>query len=388
MNYILFDGPEREDLLPLTFTKPVAEMRIGILTLREKWERYTGKTSTLTQDYLQEKWPIRLAEKNLFINPAFLPNDDLWNRINGLQTGEGLWCNGRIVAYASGKPVEDFKKMKAVELEEEPMSIAHPWDIFEKNFEAIEADFKVLTKGRKSAPIPDSFYVVNREQIFVEEGARLYSGSLNAENGPIYIGKDAEIREGAHIRGPFSLGEGGRVQMGCKVYEGTTVGPHCVIGGEVKNAVLFGYSNKGHEGYLGNSVIGEWCNLGADTNNSNLKNNYSEVRLWSYAQERFAHTGLQKCGLIMGDHSKSAINTMFNTGTVTGVSANVFGAGFPRNFIPSFSWGGKDKLRTYQLKSAFETAEEVMRLAGRSFDEVEQRILEAVFAITEGYRRF
>src|SRR5690606_7840722 len=248
-------------------------------------------------------------------------------------------------------------------------------DIFSKNTLAIQADFDLLTKGRQSAAIPDSVFCINRKNIFVEEGARLNFASLNASDGPIYIGKNAEIMEGCTIRGPFALCDSSTLKMQTKIYGGTSIGPHSKVGGEVNNSVIFGYSNKAHDGFLGNSVIGEWCNLGADTNNSNLKNNYAEVKLWDYEKEGFANTGLQFCGLMMGDHSKCGINTMFNTGTVVGVSANIFGSGFPRNFIPSFSWGGSGGFTTYNTEKAFEVAKVVMSRRNIEFSDLDAKIL-------------
>ena len=229
--------------------------------------------------------------------------------------------------------------------------------------------------------------VISPENIFIEEGAKLEFVTLNASTGPIYIGKNAEIMEGSVIRGPFALCEEAQVKLASKVYGATTVGPYCRIGGEVNNSVLFGYSNKGHEGFLGNSVLGEWCNIGADSNNSNLKNNYEEVKLWSYETEGFEKTGLQFCGLMMGDHSKCGINTMFNTGTVVGVSTNIFGSGFPRNFVPSFSWGGASGFTTYITKKAFETARIAMARRHVDFDEQEAKILEHVFEETKKWRK-
>ena len=263
----------------------------------------------------------------------------------------------------------------------------YEWDIFSKNGEAIQEDFNLITKDRKSQPIPEMVVAFHSENIFIEEGAKLPYCSLNATNGPIYIGKDSEIMEGSVIRGPFALCEHATVKLATKIYGATTIGPHSKVGGEVNNSVIFGYSNKGHDGFLGNSVLGEWCNLGADTNNSNLKNNYAEVRLWDYQTEGFAKTGLQFCGLMMGDHSKCGINTMFNTGTVVGVSANIFGSGFPRNFVPSFSWGGSKGFVTYLTKKAFEVSKVVMSRREIEFTEDDKAILEHIFEETKKFRR-
>ncbi len=283
--------------------------------------------------------------------------------------------------------MSDFSKFDAIEFEGDILKIEHTWDIFSKNGEAIADDYKLLTEGRQSEPIPSNVNVINPEHIFIEKGAKLNFVTLNASNGPIYIGKDSEIMEGSVIRGPFALCDNATIKLGSKIYGPTTFGPYCKVGGEVNNSVLFGYSNKGHDGFLGNSVLGEWCNLGADTNNSNLKNNYAEVRLWDYQTGGFAKTGLQFCGLMMGDHSKCGINTMFNTGTVVGVSANIFGSGFPRNFVPSFSWGGSKGFVTYKTNKAFEVAEVVMARRNEAFTAMDKAILEHVFELTKSYRR-
>lgn len=390
MNYILFDGTVRNALLPFTFTRPVADIRVGILTIREKWEKYLGSTTTsLTEEYLSEKFPMVELEENVMINASFLPNDVLSELVSNLEPNQAIFKGEEVIAFFTQDSQEevDFDAYDIIEYSEDCITIEHTWDIFQKNDIAIREDFELLTEDRKSQPIPKSVNVIAPENIFIEEGAKLEFVTLNASSGPIYIGKNAEIMEGSVIRGPFALCESGRVKLATKVYGATTVGPHAVIGGEVSNSVLFGYSNKGHDGFLGNSVLGEWCNIGADSNNSNLKNNYEEVKLWSYETEGFAKTGLQFCGLMMGDHSKCGINTMFNTGTVVGVSSNIFGSGFPRNFVPSFSWGGASGFTTYITKKAFETARLVMMRRNVEFDEKESRILEHVFEETKKWRK-
>ena len=388
MNYILFDGEHRDALLPFTYTRPVSEIRIGILTIREKWELFLGSTTTtVTEDYLSEKYPMVEMEQNIMINASYTPNEALVHQIKNLKENQAVYDGDIMVAFFSLEDqVIDIDTLDVFQCEGELLKVETTWDIFSKNAAAIKADFKLLTDNRISAPIPEQTVAFNPEAIFIEEGAQLPLCVLNATNGPIYIGKDAEIMEGSMIRGPFALCEGSILKMGTKIYGPTTVGPHSKVGGEVNNSVFFGYSNKGHDGYLGNSVIGEWCNLGADTNNSNLKNNYSEVRLWSYETENFAKTGLQYCGLMMGDHSKCGINTMFNTGTVVGVSANIFGSGFPRNFIPSFSWGGAKGFTTFLTSKAFEVATEVMKRRGHEFSSQESAILEQVFELSAVYR--
>ncbi len=389
MNYILFDGPHRNALLPFTFTRPVADIRVGILTIREKWEKYLGyTTTTITEEYLSDKWPMVEMENNVMINASFLPNDILVEMVKNLEVNQAIFQDEEVVAFYAKEGEEvDFDSFEVIEFTNECIKIENTWDIFQKNDVAIREDFELLTEDRYSQPIPKSVNVLSPEHIFIEEGAKLEFVTLNASTGPIYIGKNAEIMEGSVIRGPFALCESGRVKLATKVYGATTVGPHSVIGGEVNNSVLFAYSNKGHDGFLGNAVLGEWCNIGADSNNSNLKNNYEEVKLWSYETENFAKTGLQFCGLMMGDHSKCGINTMFNTGTVVGVSTNIFGAGFPRNFVPSFSWGGASGFTTYLTKKAFDTAKIVMARRNVEFSEEDAKILEHVFEETKKYRK-
>ncbi|MHB1146532.1 MAG: GlmU family protein [Lutibacter sp.] len=391
MNYILFDGTVRNSLLPLTFTKPVADIRIGILTIREKWETYLGfTTTTLTEDYLEEKFPMVEMEQNVMINASFLPTLSLAEIIMELKENQAIFKDEEVIAFFTTDSQEtvDFDNYEQIEFESDLLQIKNTWDLFSLNEKALKADFELITEGRISQPIPEDVRFINKENIFIEEGAEILFSVLNASNGPIYIGKDTLVMEGSLIRGPFALGEHSVVKMGAKIYGATTIGPYCTVGGEINNSILSGYSNKGHDGFLGNSVLGEWCNIGADSNNSNLKNNYSEVRLWNYETENFAKTGLQFCGLIMGDHSKCGINTMFNTGTVIGVSANIYGSNFPRNFIPSFSWGGAAGFSTYQLDKVYETAVLVMKRREVDFDEKEQRILEHIFEITKKYRNF
>ncbi|HEY4616811.1 MAG TPA: GlmU family protein [Flavobacterium sp.] len=390
MNYILFDGPARNALLPFTFTRPVADILIGIMTIRQKWEMHLGSTTTtLTEEYLSDKFPMVELEDNVMINASFLPNAVLAEMIGNLEPNQVIFKGEEVVAFYTQEDQEevDFDSYEIIEYNEDCLTVQNTWDIFSKNDAAIREDFEFLTEGRKSQPIPKSVNVIAPENIFIEEGAKLEYVTLNASTGPIYIGKDSEIMEGSVIRGPFALCEGAVVKMAAKIYGATTVGPHSRIGGEVNNSVISAYSNKGHDGFLGNSVLGEWCNIGADSNNSNLKNNYEEVKLWSYETEGFAKTGLQFCGLMMGDHSKCGINTMFNTGTVIGVSANIFGSGFPRNFVPSFSWGGAAGFSTYITKKAFETARLVMSRRNVDFDEKEAAILEHVFEETKKWRK-
>ena len=391
MNYILFDGETRNSLLPFTYTRPVAEIRIGILTLREKWEKHLGlTTTTITEEYLEAKYPMVEMEENIMINASFLPTKELVAQIKNLKANEAIFKGDDVIAFFTTDSQEEinFEAYHQYDFDEELLQVKNTWDIFSMNDKAIQQDFDLLTEARTSQPIPAGVQAVNPENIFIEEGAKLTFATLNATDGPIYIGENAEIMEGVVVRGALAMCENSVLKLGAKVYGATTIGPFCKVGGEVNNSVLFGYSSKGHDGFLGNSVIGEWCNLGADTNNSNLKNNYAPVKLWDYNTGRFAKTGLQFCGLMMGDHSKCGINTMFNTGTVIGVSVNIFGSGFPRNFVPSFSWGGASGFTEYKTNKVFEVAKVVMQRRGITFDVKDQAILEHVFAATSSYRNY
>lgn len=388
MNYILFGDQIRNELKPITFTRPIADILFGITTIREKWEWYLQcKTSTLTDEYLNEKYPLVKENENILINSSICPDDILIDEIKKLKPNQVLVQNELIIAFylkaedLDGLDLENTENVENIETKSNLLRIANLWDIFVKNDIAIRNDFERLTKNRKSQPISNTNRVIGN-QVFIEEGAKVECAILNSTTGPIYIGKDAEIMEGVTIRGPFALGEHAVVKMNAKIYGATTIGNYSKVGGEINNSVVFAYSNKAHDGFLGNSVIGEWCNLGADTNNSNLKNNYENVKLWNYAQHTFIDTELQFCGLIMGDHSKCGINTMFNTGTVVGVSANIFGAGFQRNFIPSFSWGGTGGFITYELNKAIETARKVYQRREIEFSKLDEKIMKHVFELT------
>jgi len=391
MNYILFDGDVRNSLLPFTYTRPVADIRVGILTIREKWEKYLGlTTTTITEEYLEEKYPMVELSENVLINASFCPTKSLVEKVKNLSKNEAIFKGEDVIAFFTSDSQEEvnFDDYRQIEFDEALLQIKNTWDIFSLNDKAIQEDFDLITEGRKSQPIPEGTRYLRKENIFIEEGAEIIFATLNASKGPIYIGKDTEIMEGSVVRGPFAMCEHSVLKLNTKIYGATTLGPYCKVGGEVNNSVLMGYSNKGHDGFLGNSVLGEWCNLGADTNNSNLKNNYTEVKLWNYETGRFAKTGLQFCGLMMGDHSKCGINTMFNTGTVIGVSANVFGSGFPRNFIPSYSWGGASGFTEYKTNKVFEVAEVVMQRRNLVFDDKDQKILTHVFEETKKYRNY
>jgi UDP-N-acetylglucosamine diphosphorylase/glucosamine-1-phosphate N-acetyltransferase len=388
---LLFDDPAiRGSLLPFTFTRPIADIRVGILKISEKWERLSGtKTYFLTQEYLQKKFP-RATEKALAVNGAWLPDASAWRIVSSLKESEALFFGKTPLAGYIGETEKNLSVLSEktiIQLEKEPVLLQKTWQIFQFNGAEIKKDFSLITSDRTSQPLNDPYTkVYGADQIFIEEGAKIKAAVLNAEGGPIYIGKNTEIQEGALIRGPFALCEGSTVNMGAKLRGDTTVGPFSKVGGEISNSVIFGFSNKGHEGFLGNSVLGEWCNLGADTNTSNLKNNYAPVKLWDYTKGGFSNTGLQFCGLMMGDHSKCGINTMFNTGTVVGVGANIFGDGFPRNFIPSFSWGGAAGFSTFTMPKFEETAKAVFGRRGLEWTSIEKEILEKVFDLTKSYR--
>lgn len=392
MNYILFDDNTWQNLLPLTFTKPVSEIRIGIFTITEKWETYlSGKLTFQTQEYLSSKYKAVYTNNAVFINGKICPTPELLSQINDLEFNKGIKKGNTLIAFrsnlASALNIEDALS-SSVETDINFLSVENTWDIFSKNGEAIKQDFELLTRGRTSQALSSSNTVIgDAKAIFLEEGAIIEAAILNTKSGPIYIGKDAEIMEGSVVRGPFALCEHSALKLSTKVYGPTTIGPHSKVGGEVNNSVVFGYSNKAHDGFLGNSVIGEWCNLGADTNNSNLKNNYGNVKLYNYAQQKMVDTGLQFCGLTMGDHSKCGINTMFNTGTVVGVGANIFGGGFPPTHIPSFSWGGAEGMEDYQFDKMIETANRVYARRSISMSTEEKQVLQTVFDKTKKDRK-
>ena len=386
MRLVFADDRERGHLFPFTFTRPVADLRCGILTLREKWELVLGSapesSGYLTVDYLRRQYPVPANGPSMIINGALFPDADLVKSIRDLEPGTMLVHGNRVLALnsmgfdMSNTPViDEIVGLHQVEYTGAPVFLNRIWDLFRLNDQALRADYELLTKGRESQPFSSSNRIVNPENVFVEPGARVECAMINASTGPVYIGRNAEVMEGAMIRGAFALCQDAVLKMGAKVYGATTIGPGCKVGGEVSNSVMMGNSNKAHDGFLGNSVIGEWCNLGADTNNSNLKNNYSEVRVWNYPASDYVPTGLQFCGLFMGDHSKCSINTMFNTGTVVGVFSNIFGAGFPPKHLPSFSWGSDGKGEVFLVTKAIELAERVMSRRGQTLTDAQKDII-------------
>lgn len=397
LNIILFDAVEvRENLLPMTFTRPVADLRVGILTIREKWERVLdGSYSYLTVDYLQEKFPVNDADENLFVAGNICPTTDLVAKIKMLNVGDVLISSqGEIIAFRGG--LKDFSSRnfaREIECDDDCLTIKMLYDIFMENHRGIVEDFALLTHGRASQSLSDTNTVIGNPvdangnpMIFIEEGAVVEGAMLNVKNGPIYVGRNAEVMEGSCLRGPIALCEHAVVNMGTRMYGATTLGPYCKVGGEVNNVVMMGYSNKAHDGFLGNAVIGEWCNIGGGSTASNLKNDYTEIKLWNYPAHRFLRTGLQFCGLIMGDHSKSGINCMFNTATVLGVGVNIHGAGFPRNFVASFSEGSASGFTDVPLTKFFDIARRMMARRGLTLSEIDMRIFESIHAFADNYK--
>jgi len=383
MQLVFSDAQYWQDFLPLTFTRPTAEMRCGILTFSERWQKLLGidEVSFITEAYLQEKFQAPSSKEALLLVPNFIPTDNVLDSIRNLKFGEALVYENEVIAARLNMENFSLNQIeKMTDIHEDLVFFKQPTDLFTYNHIAIDFDFELLTKGRISQELsPTNGFLGNPQDVFIEPGAVIEFSTLNTKTGKIYIGKNAEIMEGCHLRGPIALCEGSKFNLGAKVYGATTIGPHSKVGGEVNNLVIFGYSNKGHDGFVGNSVIGEWCNLGADTNSSNLKNNYATVKLWNYREKRFLNTGLQFAGLIMGDHAKTAINTQLNTGTVVGVAANIFKSGFPPNLIENFSWGGMKGDPVFNLVKAFEVAEKAMERRHVPFTEVDRRTLKYIY---------
>lgn len=383
MQLVFSDAQYWEDFLPLTFTRPIAEMRCGILTFSERWQKIlaTTEVSWFTEMYLQQKFREPEKKESLFLVPNFLPTETVIQQIKELKQGEALVYEDELVAAKinmEGFSLHQIEKM--TDIKEELIFYKKPTDLFTYNKEAIDFDFELLTKGKISQELSSTNgFLGNKEDLFIEEGAEIEFSTINTKTGKIYIGKNAEVMEGCNLRGPIALCEGSKFNLGAKIYGATTIGPHSKVGGEVSNIIIFGYSNKGHDGFVGNSVIGEWCNLGADTNSSNLKNNYGNVKLWNYRTKDFQDTGLQFAGLIMGDHSKTAINTQLNTGTVIGVASNIFKEGFPPNLIENFSWGGFKDDERFKLDKAYEVAEKVMARRKLPLTDGDKAILKHIF---------
>ncbi|MCO6481505.1 MAG: GlmU family protein [Flavobacteriales bacterium] len=393
MAILLSDAGLHRHLLPLTYTRPVGQLRPGILTLAEAWAKLSGlPVGFLTEPYLAGKFPAVEADRVFEVHGGLLPNPAIVAAVLDLEPGQVLVKVGKPLAFSlEGKAraadidwVEPPDFLQRVELVPEAHVVERPWHLFRLCGKALLYDLGLLTEGRTGQPLSRTNTVLGDPKlIFLEEGAKVEASVLNTTHGPIWIGRDAEVMEGCLVRGPFALGEGAQLKMGAKIYGACSFGPQCRVGGEVNNCVIMGYSNKGHDGFLGNSVLGEWCNLGADTNTSNLKNTYGEVKAWSHADQAMVPTGQQFLGLVMGDHGKCGINTMFNTGTVAGVAANIFGSGFPPKHIPSFSWGSTG---THTLEKALETAQRMMERRHVHLTAEDRTILQHVFNLTEGYR--
>ena len=376
-----------ENLHPFTLTRQIQDIRVGVLTIREKWEKMLNLPSfdRKEDDYKDLDRSVHLDEAAenavcFMIHGNVLPTQNLIKAVKKLKNGEFISINDNtgVVFRFSKNEIKEKHKIKvtrAITIKDAVPTIQFPWDIFRLNDWAIRQDFILLTKKRKSQRISKTNKAIKPSQIFIEKGAKVECSILNATAGPIYVGKNAEVMEGAIIRGPFALGEGGCVKMGAKIYGATTIGPYSVAGGEIKNSVIFGYSNKAHDGYLGDSVIGEWCNLGAGTTNSNLKNNAGDVKVWTHKGEMVA--GI-KCGMMMGDYSRTAINTSVNTGTVIGVCCNVFGNGLTPKHVPSFSWGNEG-FRRYEFEKLIPDIENWKKLKNKSLTENEKSILKYIF---------
>lgn len=355
---------------PLTLTRPIGNLRMGIFTNDERWKLFLPEAEIgyLTEDYLSKKF--KSIENGIRVNSVLIPNEDVVAAIMHLEENTSLYLNETFLA-ANGNPSQKIQFKGEV-----PLILENRWDLYQKNDIALKGDFELITSGRKSQKLSKTNTIIgSSDLIFLEEGSKVEASILNTTNGPIYIGKDAEIMEGSIVRGPLAMCEHSALKLGTKIYGATTLGPHCKVGGEVNNSVFQAYSNKGHEGFVGNSLIGEWCNLGADSNTSNLKNNYSNVSTYSYETQKEEKTKVQFMGLTMGDHSKCGINTMFNTATVVGVSCNIYGADFPPKFIPSFSWGESAGFVPFKLDKAIEYVNNMMERRGLKLSEDEINIL-------------
>jgi len=393
-NVIMFDDNDvRKQLLPFTYTRPVALLRLGITTIDEKWRAMLGSEahySYLTVPYLKKKFPLKARRsRNLMVAGHVVPTPALAQQVLALQPGEALMVGEELLAFNGSAHDFDTRHFSRVVYPDvKPVIINHLYDLFECNGEVLQQDFERLTHRRHSQPVPDNNTVIgDKKLIFIEKGAVVQGAMLNTTTGPIYIGKDVEVMEGACIRGPFAACHDAKVRIGAKVYGAVTLGPHCKIGGEVENSVFIGYSNKAHEGFLGDAVIGEWCNIGGGTTASNLKNDYSEIKLWNYATKRFERTGLQFCGLFMGDHSKIGVNCMINTATVLGVGVNIHGAGFPRNFVPSFQEGSSNAgFKNVPLDAFMDIAQRVMARRHIPLTQVDRDIYKAIYNISDRYK--
>ncbi len=413
MKIVLFDLPQNwATLLPFTFTRPIAEIRMGIFTIKERWQRIFPEHEivALSVNYLNDDKILDIEDEMLYINSAIIPDNKIISLIKKLSTYKGIKYDDHLIAYRGFiKYHEQSINFPFSELvffihphsphyqkcllqsenifSDNPMLIQYPYQIFQWNDKIIEFDFENFVVGLPTGLLSTSNKLIGPEKrLYISPKAKVEGSVINTNTGYVFIDDDAEIMEGCMIRGPLALCQSATLKMGAKIYGATTIGPHCKVGGEVNNSVFLAYSNKAHDGFIGNSVIGEWCNLGADTNNSNLKNNYGEVKIFNYYEDRYVHTGLQFCGLMMGDHSKTGINTMLNTGTVMGVATNIFDAGFPPKHIPSFTWGGAKQLIEYDIEKLFQTAQEMYKRRNKEWTERDKNILLKVRDITQYHR--
>jgi UDP-N-acetylglucosamine diphosphorylase/glucosamine-1-phosphate N-acetyltransferase len=379
MAIVLFDSIQRKSLFPLAINKSIASLRIGIFTIMERWQQLTGMPVHIhTTSYLQNLYGYPDTDTHIWIDASVIPDQSLVDLVQSMETNS-CWAdeNGLIIGK-TGLPFEDFDPAQSLQYFENIHDhatvdrIRYPWELMQWNDRMLRFDFALVTKGRTSVPISSTNQCIQPESIFIEAGAVVEYAILNASTGPIYIGKDTTIMEGSAIRGPFAMEEQSVLKMNSRIYGATTLGPYCMGGGEIKNSIMMGYSNKAHDGYMGDAVIGEWCNWGAGTSNSNLKNNAGMVKVWSEADQTYLPAGY-KCGVIMGDYSRTAINSSINTGSVIGVSCNVFGEGLLPNIIPDFSWGCKGV--RYRIDKALEDINNWKKLKNQSLSEIEKQIL-------------
>jgi UDP-N-acetylglucosamine diphosphorylase/glucosamine-1-phosphate N-acetyltransferase len=386
MQIVLFEDHLWSRFLPLVYTRPIGELRLGMMTQAQRYARVMNtEVAHDTRPYLRTLYPEAHAQLRLHVNARLFPGEALLQELKSLTPGDVLKSGDTIIARCSDSLNEQPERVW--QSKAELIWIDCITDLFALNAMAMKFDFEIMPKTHGLQTLHASNCVIgDSSQLFVHEKAKVYASTFNTLDGPIYIDADAEIMEGTHIRGGFYLGEHATLKLATKIYGATTIGPQCKVGGEVSNSIFYGHSNKAHDGFVGNSLIGEWCNLGADTNTSNLKNNYSNVKIWSYETAQFADTGLTFCGLIMGDHSKCGINTMFNTGTVAGVNANIYGGGFPDKHIPSFSWGGPEGWEVYDPLKAFDTISKVMQRRGQTLTESMRNLLLYIFEDTAHHR--
>lgn len=394
MNVILFDPVNRKNLYPIVLTRPCASIRVGMFTIQEKWDLYLGETSTvLVPEFLSGKYKANFTDENLYVNATLLPGKDVLDQILLLKPGEKLICDGKLVAFKQGKVMWEnmanvLNDLSPVESNLETDFIEHTWDIIRHLDNQLKSDFEIALHKFSAIELPEYTTAIHPELIRTGTNVKIGACILNASEGAIIIDDDAEIMDGAMLKGPLYMGKHSVVKMGAKIYGPVATGEHCRLGGEVTDSVLQAYSNKGHDGFLGHSYLGEWCNLGADTNTSNLKNNYEAVRLWNYSDHSFNHTNMQFLGAIMGDHAKTGINTMLNSGTVIGVAGNVYGGGFLRNFVPDFCTGSPSKLSVFPYRQVIKMAHAMMKRRNIELSSDEESILFAAFEESKEYRKF